>query len=336
LFGFKTYQSQQIFNWIYQKNFTDFNKMSNVSKKNIKILEDNFEFEKLTITNLKKSFDDTQKFLVKYLDNKEVEAVYIPEATRATLCVSSQIGCTLSCKFCHTGTQTLVRNLEASEIVAQIILTKNLIDDWDQKNRKLTNLVFMGMGEPFFNYDNVAKAIDIICDQDGLAFSKRRITISTSGLVPEILRCAKELKTCLAISLHAPNDRLRNEIMGINKKYPLHELFSACKIYNQENPQQKIFFEYVMLNNVNDSETNAKELVNLIKKYNINCKVNLIPFNGWEGSGYKNSSMNNIQKFREILQKNNLITTIRKTRGDDVMGACGQLKSASMREKKTK
>ncbi|MFZ9470589.1 MAG: 23S rRNA (adenine(2503)-C(2))-methyltransferase RlmN [Rickettsiales bacterium] len=336
LYGFKSYLSHQIFNWIYQKNYTDFNKMSNVSKKNIKILEDNFEFEKLTITNLKKSFDDTQKFLVKYLDNKEVEAVYIPEATRATLCVSSQIGCTLSCKFCHTGTQTLVRNLEASEIVAQIILTKDLIDDWDAKNRKLTNLVFMGMGEPFFNYENVAKAIDIICDQDGLAFSRRRITISTSGLVPEILRCSKELKTCLAISLHATNDQLRNEIMGINKKYPLHELFSACKIYNQENPQQKIFFEYVMLNNVNDSEVNARELVALIKKYNINCKVNLIPFNGWEGSGYKNSSRNNIEKFRDILQKNNLITTIRKTRGDDVMGACGQLKSASMREKNHK
>ena len=192
----------------------------------------------------------------------------------------------------------------------------------------------MGMGEPFFNYENVAKALEIICDQDGLAFSKRRITISTSGLVPEILRCSKELKTNLAISLHAPNDNLRTQIMAINKKYPLDQLLTACKVYNQENPQQKITFEYVMLKDFNDDISHALELVKLINKYNVNCKINLIPFNPFAGSGFVNSSAEKIAVFRDCLKKNNLIATIRKTRGDDVMAACGQLKSSSMRVKK--
>ena len=332
--GFKSYQTNQIWGWIYTKGIDDFDKITNVSKTNIGILKDNFMFEKSNVSTSKESFDGTLKFLVKFIDNKEVESVFIPETNRSTLCISSQIGCTLSCKFCHTGTQTLVRNLEPYEIVAQILVAKNLINDWDQKNRKLTNLVFMGMGEPFFNYDNLVKALEIICDPDGLNFAKKRITISTSGLVPEILKCSKELKTNLAISLHATNDKLRNEIMGINKKYPLHDLFSACQIYNRENPDQKITFEYVMLNGVNDSNENAFELIKLIKKYNLNCKVNLIPFNPWDGCNFKNSSINNLKQFQEILKKNNLIATIRKTRGDDVMGACGQLKSASERERK--
>lgn len=233
--GFKNYQTNQIWGWIYAKGINDFDKITNVSKTNIGILKENFMFENLNISNLKESFDGTLKFLVKFIDNKEVESVYIPETTRSTLCISSQIGCTLSCKFCHTGTQTLVRNLEPNEIVAQILVTKNLINDWDQKNRKLTNLVFMGMGEPFFNYDNLAKALEVICDPDGLNFAKKRITISTSGLVPEILKCSKELKTNLAISLHATNDKLRNEIMGINKNirstiYSAHVKFIIVKI----------------------------------------------------------------------------------------------------------
>lgn len=333
--GLKPYISTQIWQWIYIKNEFDFSKMSNVSKLNIRILQDKFVFNNFQIVNPKTSFDGTIKFLVKFEDGNIVESVYIPEETRATLCISSQIGCTLSCKFCHTGTQTLVRNLEPAEIVSQIILTKNLINDWDNSSRKLTNLVFMGMGEPFFNYDNLATAINIICDPQGLNFSKKRITISTSGLVPEILKCSNELKTNLAISLHATNDKLRNEIMGINKKYPLNQLFEACKIYNQQNPDQKITFEYVMLKDINDSRQHAHELVDLIKKYNINCKVNLIPFNQWQGCDYKNSSIDNIKVFQEILQKNKLIATIRKTRGSDVMGACGQLKSESQRPKKS-
>jgi 23S rRNA (adenine2503-C2)-methyltransferase len=280
--------------------------------------------------------DGTRKWLVKFADGREVEAVFIPEENRGTLCISSQVGCTLACKFCHTGTQTLVRNLEGYEIVAQILIAKDLLRDWpNQENRKLTNIVFMGMGEPFFNYENVAKAIEILCDPDGLNFSKRRITISTSGLVPEILRCSKELKVNLAISLHGTNDKLRTDIMAINKKYSLHDLLSACKVYNQENPQQKITFEYVMLYNINDKEENAYELVKLIKKYNLNCKVNLIPFNKWNGCEYETSNITQTKKFQEILKKNDLISTIRKTRGDDVLAACGQLKSTSERVKKS-
>ena len=288
--GFKRFQAIQIWQWIYGKGHTTFHNMSNVSKVNINILEHNFLFETLTVNNLKKSFDGTLKYLVRLVDNNEVESVYIPDLSRNTLCVSSQVGCTLSCKFCHTGTQTLVRNLEPYEIVAQILLAKNLIADWDKASPILSNIVFMGMGEPFFNYENVAKALEIICDQDGLAFSKRRITISTSGLVPEILRCSKELKTNLAISLHAPNDNLRTQIMAINKKYPLDQLLIACKVYNQENPQQKITFEYVMLKDFNDDISHALELVKLINKYNVNCKINLIPFNPFAGSGFVNSS----------------------------------------------
>lgn len=330
--GFKRFQVIQIWRWIYVKGHSNFYDMSNVSKVNINFLEHNFLFETLTVNNLKKSFDGTLKYLVKLVDNNEIESVYIPDHSRNTLCVSSQVGCTLSCKFCHTGTQTLVRNLEPHEIVAQILLAKNLIGDWD--NSILSNIVFMGMGEPFFNYDNVATALEIICDQDGLAFSKRRITISTSGLVPEILKCSKELKTNLAISLHAPNDNLRTQIMPINKKYPLDQLMTACKIYNQENPQQKITFEYVMLRDFNDSLSHAQELVRLINKYNLNCKINLIPFNPFAGSGFVNSTADRISLFRDFLKKNNLIATIRKTRGDDVMAACGQLKSSSQRLKK--
>ena len=333
--GFKRFVATQIWGWIYSKGIVNFSKMSNVSKKTIDVLNDKFLFERLTSNNLTKSFDNTIKFLLKLADVREVESVYIPEEDRATLCVSSQVGCTLSCKFCHTGTQTLVRNLEPHELVAQIILTKDIINDWDSKNRKLTNIVFMGMGEPFFNYENVAKALEIICDPEGLNFSKRRITISTSGLVPEILRCSKELKVNLAISLHGTNDKLRTDIMAINKKYPLHDLLSACKTYNQENPQQKITFEYVMLRDVNDKEENAYELVNLIKKYNLNCKVNLIPFNKWNGCEYETSNITQTKKFQEILKKHDLIATIRKTRGDDVLAACGQLKSASERVKKS-
>jgi len=283
------------------------------------------------------SADGTRKFLVKFSDCREVEAVYIPEETRATLCISSQVGCTLACKFCHTGTQTLVRNLEFHEIVAQVLVAKDLIDDWTKKeNRKLTNIVFMGMGEPFFNYENVAKAVGVLTDADGLDIANRRITISTSGLVPEILRASSELKTYLAISLHATNDALRTDIMAINKKYPLKDLLAACKKYNQENPSVKIFFEYVMLENVNDREEHARELVALIRKFNLNVKINLIPFNKWDGCEYERSENDAIFKFQKILKNADLIATIRKTRGDDVLAACGQLKSESMREKRAK
>ncbi len=333
--GEKPFRSKQIWTWIYSRGVKSFAEMTNISKELRHKLDENFSLSRPEISKDIISFDGTRKFLVKFPDEREVEAVYIPEETRATLCISSQVGCTLACKFCHTGTQTLVRNLEFHEIVAQVLVAKDLVEDWDCGNRKLTNIVFMGMGEPFFNYENVAKAVKILNDCDGLDFSTRRVTISTSGLVPEILRAAQELKTNLAISLHATNDVLRTDIMAINKKYPLHDLLSACKKYNQLNPREKITFEYVMLQGKNDQESHAHELIALIKKYNLNVKMNLIPFNKWEGCEYDRTKDLQITKFQQILKKAGLISPIRKTRGDDVLAACGQLKSASQREKKS-
>jgi 23S rRNA (adenine2503-C2)-methyltransferase len=308
--------------------------MTNISKETRAVLAQHFSISRPEISKDLTSFDGTRKWLVKFTDGKEVEVVFIPEETRGTLCISSQVGCTLACKFCHTGTQTWVRNLEASEIISQILIAKDLIKDWDRNNRRLTNIVFMGMGEPFFNYENVAQTIKILNDTEGLDMSARKTTISTSGLVPEILRCAAELKTNLAISLHATNDELRTDIMAINKKYPLAELMKACQTYNKSNPNQKITFEYVMLRGVNDKEEHARELINLIKRYNLNAKINLIPFNPWLGCDYTNSEQQTILKFQKILKDANLVAPVRKTRGEDVMAACGQLKSASERQKK--
>lgn len=334
--GEKPFRAKQIWNWIYARGVKSFDEMSNISKEMRQLLAQNFSLERPKISKDILSSDGTRKWLLRFFDCKEVEAVFIPEETRGTLCISSQVGCTLACKFCHTGTQTLVRNLEFHEIVAQILLAKDLLNDWDKNNRKLTNIVFMGMGEPFFNYENVAKAVKILNDAEGLDLSNRKITISTSGLVPEILRCADELKTNLAISLHATNDKLRTEIMAINKKYPLKELLAACKIYNGKNPNQKITFEYVMLDGVNDQELHARELVNLINRANVNVKINLIPFNPWDGCEYGRSDIVQILKFQQILKNSGVIAPIRKTRGDDVLAACGQLKSESERERKRK
>lgn len=360
--GEKTFRTKQIWNWIYARGIKSFAEMTNISQATREILEQNFSLKRPEISKDLTSFDGTRKWLVKFSDGREVEVVFIPEETRGTLCISSQVGCTLACKFCHTGTQTWVRNLEAGEIIAQILIAKDLLNSWS-KNQKIhapvvdvetqpqptqqqiqnsnsdgysgiTNIVFMGMGEPFFNYENVAKAVKILNDADGLDLSNRRITISTSGLVPEILRCAEELKTNLAISLHATNDALRTDIMAINKKYPLTELLTACKTYNRLNPNQKITFEYVMLKGINDQEIHAQELIRLIKKFNLNVKINLIPFNPWSGCEYDRSADDRIKNFQQILKNADLISPIRKTRGEDVLAACGQLKSDSEREKK--
>ena len=327
------FRAKQIWSWIYCKGASSFTEMSNISLNLRQKLSENFSLARPLISSDIAASDGTRKWLIKFSDSKEVEMVFIPEITRGTLCISSQVGCTLSCKFCHTGTQTLVRNLEFHEIVAQVILAKDLLGDWNKLERKITNIVFMGMGEPFFNFDNVSKAIKIMNDADGLDFSLRKITVSTSGLVPEIMRCSSEMKVNLAISLHATNDKVRSEIMAINKKYPLDQLLAACKSFNRQNLGQKITFEYVLLKEVNDSEIQALELVNLVKKFNLNVKINLIPFNSWRGCGFEPSSEEKIKKFQQILKKNNLIAPIRKTRGDDVLGACGQLKSQSIRLK---
>jgi 23S rRNA (adenine2503-C2)-methyltransferase len=334
--GEKSFRVKQIWNWIYVRGVFNFDEMTNISKETRETLKANFAIELPQVSKDLISFDGTRKYLVKFADNREVEAVYIPEETRGTLCISSQVGCTLACKFCHTGTQTWVRNLEFHEIVAQVMIAKNLISDWDKNNRRLTNIVFMGMGEPFFNYENVAKAVKILNDIEGLDISARKTTISTSGLVPEILRCASELKTNLAISLNATNDELRTDIMAINKKYPLKDLMTACQTYNKLNPNQKITFEYVMLRGVNDKNEHARELIQLIKKFNLSAKINLIPFNPWSGCEYTNSEQQKISDFQKILKDADLIAPIRKTRGDDVMAACGQLKSDSERERKSK
>ncbi len=342
--GEKSFRAAQIWNWIYVRGVRDFSEMSNVSKLTREVLAQNFTLARPAIDKDLLASDGTRKWLVKFADGNQVEAVFIPEETRGTLCISSQVGCTLACKFCHTGTQTLVRNLDASEIVSQVMIAKDFLDDWKKvgvgetavspTRQKVTNVVFMGMGEPFYNYENVAVTAKILNDADGLNLSARRITISTSGLVPEILRMSKELKTALAISLHATNDELRTSIMAINKKYPLDELMKACKIYNNENTGQKVTFEYVMLRDVNDHDEHARELIALIKKYNLNAKINLIPFNPWMSCGYERSSDERILQFQKILKNGGLVAPIRKTRGEDVMAACGQLKSESQRASK--
>lgn len=334
--GLEKFRAKQIWNWIYAKGVSDFNKMSNIKKEYQEKLAKEFEITRPKIDNELIASDGVIKWLIKFGDGNLIEAVYIPEKTRGTLCISSQVGCTLACKFCHTGTQTLVRNLDASEIIAQIMIAKDRLSDFNRginEKKLITNIVFMGMGEPFFNYDNVKKSVEIMTDQEGLDFANRRVTISTSGLVPEMIKSATELKTALALSLHGTNDVLRSEIMAINKKYPLDEVMKACKIHNQENKGVKVMFEYVMLNGVNDRDEHAYELIDLINKYNLNVKINLIPFNPWENCEFVDSGFNRIEGFQNILKKAGLIAPIRKTRGQDAMAACGQLKSESMRKK---
>jgi 23S rRNA (adenine2503-C2)-methyltransferase len=332
--GEKPFRAKQIWNWIYARGARDFGVMSNISKEARLKLEENYIISRPEISKDLTSFDGTRKWLVKFFDGQEVEAVFIPEEERGTLCISSQVGCTLTCKFCHTGTQLLARNLEFHEIVAQLIIAKDFLNDWDNSNRKITNIVFMGMGEPFYNYENVKKAIAIFNDAEGIDFSRRKITVSTSGVVPELLKFSDEIKTTLAISLHATTDELRSQIMPLNKKYPLKELMEACKYYNKINPSQRITFEYVMLKGVNDSDDDARNLVKLIKKYQLNAIVNIIPFNPWQGVIYEPSSRNRIMDFSRILQAGGVTAPVRKTRGQDVMAACGQLKSLSQRPKK--
>ena len=337
--GMEKFRAKQIWNWVYNKGINDFSKMSNIKKELQQKLSDDFTLQRPEIDKKLIASDGVIKWLIKFADGNLVEAVYIPEETRGTLCISSQVGCTLACKFCHTGTQTLVRNLEAGEIIAQIMIAKDGLNDFNKKTNEralLTNIVFMGMGEPFFNYDNVKKAVQIMTDNEGLDFSNKRVTISTSGLVPEMIKSATELKTVLALSLHATNDKLRNEIMAINKKYPIDEVMKACKVHNQENKGSKVTFEYVMLDGVNDKDEHAYEMIELIKKYNLNVKINLIPFNPWENCDFVNSENEQIYKFQTILKKAGLVAPIRKTRGSDAMAACGQLKSDSIRTKKNR
>ena len=328
------FRADQIWYWIYRSGTIDFDLMTNISK-NLRVeLSNKFYIWRPKISSVQKSDDGTIKWLLKLSDGNEIETVWIPDGERGTLCISSQVGCTLTCKFCHTGTQRLVRNLSSAEIVGQVMLAMDEIKDWPSasENRLLTSIVLMGMGEPLYNYDNVKKAINIIMDHSGISLSRRRITLSTSGIVPEIQKCGEELGVNLAISLHATNDILRNELVPINKKYDIKQLLDAVRSYATISNSRRVTWEYVMLKGVNDTIEDAKSLVNLIK--GIPSKINLIPFNEWPCSPYECSTRQNIKNFAKIVMKAGYASPIRTPRGRDVMAACGQLKSLSLRLKK--
>jgi 23S rRNA (adenine2503-C2)-methyltransferase len=334
----------QLWRWVYTQGVRDFDAMTNVSKALRRDLSEAATLERPEIVTEQISTDGTRKWLSRLaptrpgLSGPEVETVYIPDAERATLCISSQVGCTLNCSFCHTGTQPLVRNLTAGEIVGQIMLARDRIGDWpglDAENpaglpeseRMISNIVLMGMGEPLYNFDNVKTAMEIANDGDGLAISKRRITLSTSGVVPMIPRTGHEMGVMLAISLHAVRDDLRNELVPLNKKYPIAELMEACRNYPGLANNRRITFEYVMLKGVNDSLAEAKELVRLLAR--IPAKINLIPFNPWPGAPYECSDWEQIENFAAVIQRAGYASPVRTPRGRDIMAACGQLKSES-------
>lgn len=334
------FRAKQVWNWIYQRGVKNFESMGNLPKEMRALLTDYYSIERPTVITEQRSTDGTIKWLLAMSDGQQIETVYIPEENRGTLCVSSQVGCTLTCRFCHTGTQPLVRNLGPHEILQQIMHARDVLEEWPKVNEKsgpqngrdLTNIVMMGMGEPLYNYDNVAKALKICMDEDGLSISKRRITLSTSGVVPQIVQCGEELGVNLAISLHAPNNDLRSSIMPINNKYPLEELLEACRQYPGTSENRRITFEYVMLAGVNDSDDCAHELIDILNE--IPAKVNIIPFNKWPNSDFECSSRNRIMAFARILEDGGLDAPIRRPRGEDILAACGQLKSESQRLKK--
>ena len=332
----------QLWGWIYVRGATSFDVMTDIAKELRGDLAAHFTLARPEIVTEQVSTDGTRKWLLRLDDGKEVETVYIPEEDRGTLCISSQVGCTLNCTFCHTGTQRLVRNLTPNEIVGQIMLARDRIGDWPgavaedptglpSGERKITNVVLMGMGEPLYNFDHVRDACAIAADGEGLSVSKRRITLSTSGIVPEIPRWGEEAGTMLAISLHAVRDELRDELVPINKKWPIAKLLDACRAYPGLSNAKRITFEYVMLKDVNDSIADAKALVRLLAK--IPAKINLIPFNPWPGAPYECSDWEQIEKFAEVVNRAGYASPVRSPRGRDIMAACGQLKSTSLKQR---
>ncbi len=330
----------QIWQWIYQWGVRDFDKMTNLSKAFRAQLEESFEIRIPEVVSKQVSTDGTRKYLVRINGGHEVEVVYIPEENRGTLCISSQVGCTLTCSFCHTGTQKLVRNLTADEIVGQVMMARDDLDEWPKSGtvtgapRLLSNIVLMGMGEPLYNFENVRDAMKIVMDPEGIQLGRRRITLSTSGIVPEIHRTAEEIGCLLAVSFHATNDETRDILVPINKKWNIEALLEALREYPKVSNSERITFEYVMLHGVNDTDEDAHRLVELLE--GIPAKVNLIPFNEWPGSAYKRSSNNRIRAFSSILMNAGYASPIRATRGEDIMAACGQLKSATERERKSR
>ncbi|WP_312528451.1 23S rRNA (adenine(2503)-C(2))-methyltransferase RlmN [Paracoccus sp. (in: a-proteobacteria)] len=329
----------QIWQWIYHWGVRDFALMTNLAKDYRAFLATHFEIAIPEIVTRQISEDGTRKYLLRIAGGHEVEAVYIPEENRGTLCISSQVGCTLTCSFCHTGTQKLVRNLTAGEIVGQVMVARDDLNEWPvpgaprDETRLVSNVVLMGMGEPLYNFDNVRNAMQVVMDGEGISLSRRRITLSTSGVVPEIAKTAEEIGCLLAISFHATTDEVRDRLVPINKKWNIEALLATLRDYPRLSNSERITFEYVMLDGVNDSDADARRLVKLIR--GIPAKINLIPFNEWPGAPYKRSSWDRIEAFADIIYKAGYASPIRTPRGEDIMAACGQLKSATERGRKS-
>ncbi|AAV89656.1 dual-specificity RNA methyltransferase RlmN [Zymomonas mobilis subsp. mobilis ZM4 = ATCC 31821] len=329
-------RTKQLWHWMYNRGAVAFDGMTDIAKTMRPWLAEHFAISRPEVVTMQISTDGTRKWLLKTDDGYDYEMVFIPDADRGTLCISSQIGCTLNCRFCNTGTMRLVRNLTVGEIVGQIMLARDSLDEWPSKpeGRLLTNVVMMGMGEPLYNFDNVRDALKLVMDGDGIALSRRRITLSTSGVVPMMARAGEEIGVNLAVSLHAVTKVVRDEIVPINKKYGIDELLAACAAYPGVNNARRITFEYVMLKDKNDSEEDAHELVRLLQYYRLPAKVNLIPFNPWPNSPYECSTPERIARFSEIVFNAGISAPVRRTRGQDIMAACGQLKSAAERQSK--
>ena len=325
------FRARQLWRWVWRHGLTDFSDMTDLGKSVQLLLAQHFHADRPLVSRRQDSADGTIKWLIKLVDGQEAETVYIPESGRGTLCISSQVGCTLTCSFCHTGTQRLVRNLSVDEICGQVLLAMDELGDWPagKPNRRLTNIVLMGMGEPLYNYNNVAKALRTIMSGEGIALSRRRVTLSTSGIVPEIQKCGEELGVNLAISLHAVHDELRDQLVPINRKYNLKSLIDAVRTYPGLSNARRVTWEYVMLAGINDTEADAKALVQLIK--GIPSKINLIPFNPWPGTAHQCSDNEAIDKFAKIVMRAGYASPVRTPRGRDILAACGQLKSDSVR-----
>ena len=344
-------RSKQVFHWLYHRGVTEFEAMTDIAKTMRPWLSERFVIGRPEVVEAQHSTDGTRKWLLRTADGHEFEMVFIPDADRGTLCVSSQVGCTLNCRFCHTGTMKLVRNLTPGEIVGQVMLARDALGEWPKGSmaglddaedaghyssdgRLLTNIVMMGMGEPLYNFDNVKGALKLVMDGEGLALSKRRITLSTSGVVPMMDRCGEEIGVNLAVSLHAVTKEIRDEIVPLNKKYGIEELLEACAAYPGASNARRITFEYVMLKDKNDSDEHAHELVRLLKQYNLPAKVNLIPFNPWPGAAYDTSTPERVRSFSNIVFEGGISAPVRTPRGRDIDAACGQLKTAA--EKKSR
>src|SRR6476620_8499531 len=329
-------RSKQLWHWIYNRGVADFEAMSDIAKPQRSWFAERFVVSRPEVVEAQVSSDGTRKWLLKTHDGHEFEMVFIPDADRGTLCVSSQVGCTLNCRFCHTGTMQLVRNLEPAEIVGQVMLARDALEEWPSQpeGRMLSNIVMMGMGEPLYNFENVRDALKIVMDGDGLGLSRRRITLSTSGVVPMMARAGEEIGVNLAVSLHAVTKEVRDEIVPLNRKYGIEQLLEACAAYPGANNARRITFEYVMLKDKNDRPEDARELVRLIRKYKLPAKVNLIPFNPWPGAPYECSTPERIRAFSNIVFEAGISAPVRTPRGRDIDAACGQLKTAS--EKKSR